>query len=192
MGVYPVTQEQWQAVMGNNPSHFQGERNLPAETVSWEDCQDFIKKLGEKDKKPYRLPTESEWEYACRAGTTTPFYFGETISPKQVNYNGNYPYGNGKKSEFRQKTTPVGTFPANAWGLFDMHGNVWEWCQDWYGDYPSEDIEDPMVLERGQYRVLRGGSWCSNAFNCRAADRYSYVPVYRNVNWGCRLCFNLD
>ena len=90
MGVYTVTQEQWQTVMGNNPSHFKGEKNLPVETVSWDDCQEFIKKLREKDKKPYRLPTEAEWEYACRAGTTTPFHFGETISTDQANYNGNH------------------------------------------------------------------------------------------------------
>ena len=117
MGVYTVTQEQWQEVMGNNPSHFKGEKNLPVEKVSWDDCQEFIKKLREKDKKAYRLPTEAEWEYACRAGTTTPFHFGETISTDQANYNGNVIYGNGKKGVYRKKTTPVGSFPANAWGF---------------------------------------------------------------------------
>src|ERR1035441_3406412 len=125
-GVHLVTQEQWKEVMGNNPSFFKGEKNLPVETVSWDDCQDFIKKLREKDKKIYRLPTEAEWEYSCRAGTKTPFHFGETISTDQANYNGNHIYGNGKKGVYRQKTTPVGSFPANAWGLHDMHGNVWE------------------------------------------------------------------
>ena len=148
-GVYTVTQEQWQAVMGNNPSHFKGEKNLPVEKVSWDDCQEFIKKLREKDKKPYRLPTEAEWEYACRAGTTTPFHFGETISTDQANYNGNFTYGNGKKGVYRKKTTPVGSFPANAWGLHDMHGNVWQWCQDWYGDYPQKDVVDPQGPEKG-------------------------------------------
>ena len=117
MGVYTVTQEQWQEVMGNNPSKFKGEKNLPVEMVSWDDCQEFIKKLREKDKKLYRLPTEAEWEYACRAGTTTPFHFGETISTDQANYNGEVVYGNGKKGVYRKKTTPVGSFPANAWGL---------------------------------------------------------------------------
>src|ERR1019366_4506347 len=116
MGVYTVTQEEWQAVMGNNPSHFTGAKNLPVENVSWNDCQEFIKKLREKDKKPYRLPTEAEWEYACRAGTKTPFHFGETISTDQANYNGEHIYGDGKKGLDRKKTTPVGTFPANAWG----------------------------------------------------------------------------
>ena len=124
MGVYTVTQEQWQEIMGNNPSGFKGEKNLPVETVSWDDCQEFIKKLRKKDKKLYRLPFEAEWEYACRAGTTTPFHFGETISTDQANYNGEVIYGNGKKGVNRKKTTSVGSFPANAFGLHDMHGNV--------------------------------------------------------------------
>lgn len=139
MGVYTVTQEQWQRVMGNNPSHFKGEKNLPVEQVTWDDCQEFIKKLREKDIKPYRLPTEAEWEYACRAGMTTPFNFGETISTDQANYNGNYAYGNGKKGKYREKPTPVGSFHANAWGLHDMHGNVFQWCQDRYGKYQEPE-----------------------------------------------------
>ena len=116
MGVYTVTQEQWQAVMGNNPSHFKGEKNLPVESVSWDDCQEFIKKLREKDKKPYRLPTEAEWEYACRAGTTTPFHFGETISTDQANYNGNYTYGNGKKGRVSRKDHAGRQFPSERLG----------------------------------------------------------------------------
>src|ERR1700677_3230103 len=124
IGIHTVTQEQWQQVMGNNPSHFKGEKNLPVEKVSWDDCQEFIKKLREKDKKLYRLPTEAEWEYASRAGTKTPFHFGETISTDQANYNGNFTYGDGKKGAFRKKTTPVGSFPANDFGLFDMHAVV--------------------------------------------------------------------
>src|ERR1700722_14478544 len=111
MGVYTVTQEQWQAVMGNNPSHFDGEKNLPVEKVSWDDCQEFIKKLQEKDKKPYRLPFEAEGEFACRAGTTTPFHFGETISTEKANYKGEV-WRDGKKGVSRGKTTPVGSFPA--------------------------------------------------------------------------------
>src|SRR5271168_4768618 len=174
MSVHLVTQEQWQAVMGNNPSFFKGEKNLPVETVSWDDCQEFIKKLREKDKKVYRLPSEAEWEFACRAGTKTPFHFGETISTDQANYNGEFIYGNGKKGVYRKKTTPVGTFPANAWGLHDMHGNVWQWCQDWHaGDYPEKDVVDPQGPETppDHLRVLRGGSWYDDARYARSASR---------------------
>jgi formylglycine-generating enzyme required for sulfatase activity len=192
MGVYAVTQEQYETVMGKNPSHFKGEKNLPVQTVSWNDCQEFVKKLREKDKKLYRLPTEAEWEYSCRAGTKTPFHFGETISTDQANYNGDFTYGDGKKGVYREKTTPVGSFPANAWGLHDMHGNVWEWCEDWHGDYPQKDVVDPQGPEKGQARVLRGGSWADNPRNCRSAHRSGREPGYRNVNVGCRLCFCLD
>ena len=124
LGIHQVTQAQWQAVMGANPSDFEGDGNLPVENVSWDDCEAFCQALGKKDGKTYRLPTEAEWEYACRAATTTPFHFGGTISTDQSNYDGNYTYGGGKKGVYRQKTTPAGSFPANAWGLFDMHGNV--------------------------------------------------------------------
>ena len=192
MGVHLVTQEQWQTVTGNNPSHFKGEKNLPVEQVSWEDCQEFIKKLRDKDKKPYRLPTEAEWEYSCRAGTTTPFHFGETISTDQANYDGNFTYGNGNKGVYREKTTPVGSFPANAFGLYDMHGNVWQWCQDWYGDYPQKDVVDPKGLEKGEFRVLRGGSWGNHPLYCRSACRNWDVPGLRSGLFGCRVCFCLD
>jgi len=194
MGVDTVTQEQWQQVMGNNPSHFKGEKNLPVDAISWNDCQQFIKKLREKDKdeKAYRLPTEAEWEYACRAGTTTPFHFGETISTEQANYFGEGVYGNGKKGVNRQKTTPVGTFPANAWGLHDMHGNLRQWCQDWYGGYPNNDVTDPQGPEKGQFRVLRGGCWLNNPQFCRSAHRVGHVPGNRGSDYGLRLCFFVD
>jgi sulfatase modifying factor 1 len=158
MGVYTVTQEQYETVMGKNPSSFKGEKNLPVEQVTWDDCQEFIKKLRGKDKKLYRLPFEAEWEYSCRAGTKTPFSFGETISTDQANYNGNFTYGDGKKGVDRKKTTPVGSFPANAWGLHDMHGNLFQWCQDRYGDYPQNDVVDPQGADNNKSRVLRGGS----------------------------------
>jgi len=195
MGVYTVTQEQWQEVMGNNPSRFKGEKNLPVDSVSGTDCQEFIKKLREKDKdkKAYRLPTEAEWEYACRAGTTTPFHFVETISTDQANYYGEVVYGNGKKGVYRKKTTPVGTFPANAWGLHDMHGNVLQWCQDWYAaEYPKNDVTDPQGPEKGEERVLRGGSWNFLPVYCRSAVRCWNGPGRRFVIYGCRLCFCLD
>ncbi len=143
LGVTTVTQEQWLAVMGANPSFHKGEKNLPVECVSWDDCQVFLEKLSKKEGQVYRLPTEAEWEYACRAGTTTPFYFGDNItSDSMVNFNGNYPYRKGIGSA-RNRTTQVGIFPANAWGLFDMHGNVMQWCADSYLDYPQGAVVDP-------------------------------------------------
>ena len=192
MGVHLVTQEQWQAVMGDNPSFFKGEKNLPVETVSWDDCQAFVKKLREKDKKAYRLPTESEWEYCCRAGTTTPFHFGETISTDQANYKGNQTYGNGKKGVYREKTTQVGSFPANSFGLYDMHGNVLQWCQDRFGDNPQEDVVDPQGPEKGELRVLRGGSWFNIPRLCRSAHRYGNEPGSRYSDYGLRVCFSVE
>jgi formylglycine-generating enzyme required for sulfatase activity len=191
MGVYTVNQEEWKEVMGNNPSKFQGEKNLPVEQVNWNECQEFIKKLREKDKKPYRLPTEAEWEYACRAGTTTPFYSGETLSTDQANYNGNYAYGDGKKGIYRAKTMPVGSFPANAWGLYDMHGNVWQWCQDGLDEYPKKEATDPLGAT-GESRVIRGGSWIDNPLECRSAYRGGSRPPLRHRLVGFRLCFNVD
>ena len=189
MGVTTVTQEQWQALMGNNPSEFKGEKNLPVENVSWDDCQAFCKKLQEKEKKPYRLPTEAEWEYACRAGTPTPFHFGATLSTDQANYNGNFVFGPGKKGVFREKTTPVGSFPANAWGLHDMHGNVWQWCQDRHGGYSRTDLVDPQGPASGKNRVQRGGSWGSHPIFCRSSNRNFSAPVTRTEYGGFRVCF---
>jgi uncharacterized protein (TIGR02996 family) len=191
LGVHAVTQEQWQAVMGSNPSRFKGE-TLPVEQVSWDDCREFCRKLSERDGQRYRLPTEAEWEYACRGGTTTPFHFGETISTQQANYNGNHTYGKGTKGQYRQKTTAVGTFPANAWGLFDMHGNVWEWCEDWFGPYPESEITDPKSPDKGTPRVLRGGSWYYAARGCRSAYRHHLVPACRYNFVGCRVVLCLD
>jgi formylglycine-generating enzyme required for sulfatase activity len=147
LGAYAVTQEQWQAVMGNNPSYHRHGKNLPVENVSWDDCQEFLRKMAKKDGRAYRLPAEAEWEYACRAGTTTPYHYGEMISTDQANFDGTtLPSGNTRKGIFRNKTTPVGSFSANAWGLFDMHGNVWQWCADLYvGDYPEIAVVDPDV-----------------------------------------------
>lgn len=194
MGVYLVTQEQWQEVIGKNPSQFTGEKNLPVESVSWNDCQEFIKKLRAKDpdKKEYRLPTEAEWEYACRAGTTTPFHFGDTISTDQANYDGNFAYGAGKKGICRGKTTPVDAFPANAWGLHDMHGNLYQWCQDWYGEYPKTDVTDPQGPAKGDTRVIRGGTWYTGPSLCRSARRDGMAAGHRDNYYGFRLCFWID
>jgi formylglycine-generating enzyme required for sulfatase activity len=186
LGIHPVTQAQWQVVMGNNPSHFKGD-TLPVESVSWYVWQEFVKKLGEKTGRPFRLPTEAEWEYACRAGTTTPFHFGETISTDLANYDGNHTYGQGNKGVYGQKTTPVGSFPPNAWGLYDMHGNDFEWCRDWYGPHSSSDIIDPQGANSGTARVLRGGSWYGYPGGCRSACRGGLGPGGRNHILGCRV-----
>jgi len=180
MGVHLVTQEQWQAVTGRNPSYFKFDKNLPVEHVSWHDAQTFLGKLRETDDKPYRLPTEAEWEYSCRAGTTTTFYCGPTISTDQANFHG---------TVYRDKTTPVGSFPANPWGLYDMHGNVQQWCQDWAGNYPQKDVSDPQGPANGTERVLRGGCYSFYAGYLRAASRYPMSPGIGNASSGVRLCF---
>ncbi|MBP8132619.1 MAG: SUMF1/EgtB/PvdO family nonheme iron enzyme [Candidatus Hydrogenedentes bacterium] len=177
MGKYEVMQGQWERLMGSNPSSFKGDPRLPVENVSLEDCQEFIEKLNQRIAGGgFRLPTEAEWEYACRAGTTTPFHFGNTISAEQVNYDADEVYGNGQKGVSRRKTVMVAQFPANAWGLHDMHGNVCEWCGDWYGEYPSIGL-----------RVLRGGSWGSDPGGCRSANRFGGNPENRDDDYGFRV-----
>jgi formylglycine-generating enzyme required for sulfatase activity len=188
---YPVTQTQWQAIMGRNPSRSRGD-NRPVENVSWEDCEEFCRKLSELEGKVYRLPTEAEWEYACRAGTTTPFCTGPTISTNQANYDGNWIYGEGKKGVYRKATTPVDSFPPNGWGLFDMHGNVWEWCSDWYAEYLDGDVTDPQGPASGTERVLRGGSWVYGPRGARSACRERHSPTFKAHDAGCRVCFTSD
>ena len=175
MSKYPITQNQYQAIMGKNPSHFKG-GNRPVECVSSYDTTEFCQKLSEKTGKTYRLPSESQWEYACRAGTTTPFYFGETITTDLVNYNGNYTYGNSPKGKYREQTTDVGIFPPNAFGLYDMHGNVWEWCaDDWHKNYEGAPTDGSAWLENDDDTpVLRGGSWGLIPDLCRSAIRDYY------------------
>ncbi len=195
MGVHQVTQAQWQAVMGFNPSNCEG-ANRPVEEISWNDAFAFCTALRTMDGKMYRLPTEAEWEYACRAGTTTPFHFGATISTDQANYDGRYTYDTGKEGVYRKGTTPVGSFPANAWGLFDMHGNVWEWCQDLYAPYKTGDITDSLNETSGGAcvlrRVLRGGSYFRQPWDCRSAFRFRRTPGSGNYPAGCRVCLCLD
>ena len=192
MGVYAVTQEEWQAVVDNNPSVFKGQRNLPVDAVCWEDCDSFVSILRKKDEKPYRMPTEAEWEYACRAGTTTMFHFGNTISTDKANYDDETGYGTQKKGLCRQKTIPVGSFPPNAFGLCDMHGNIREWCADWYGDYSQDDTVDPVGPLNGHDRVLRGGSWGDGPVYCRSAFRHHLDPQRHCHDLGFRVCFGLD
>ena len=176
MGKYEVTQEQWFEIMGENPSREKGAK-LPVLDVSWEDCQEFIKKLNAKTDGGYRLPTESEWEYACRAGTTTKYSFGDKITPKDANY---YDSKLGKP-------VAVGSYKPNAFGLYDMHGNVWEWCEDWYGDYPAGAVTDPKGPAKGEYRVLRGGSFGNNVSQARSSVRNLNSPTFRFFSNGFRL-----
>jgi formylglycine-generating enzyme required for sulfatase activity len=194
LGKYPITQEQWQAVMGYNPSHFKGAK-LPVENVSWNDAVYFCKKLSRKTGKIYRLPSEAEWEYACRAGTITPFYFGETITPDLVNYEGNGSYGSGPKGLYREKTTYVGSFPPNAFGLYDMHGNVWEWCSDRSHSNYNGAPSDGSSWETGgisDHRERRGGSWGWAAGSCRAIDRIGYSAGIRKSDIGFRVALASD
>ncbi|UKO97542.1 SUMF1/EgtB/PvdO family nonheme iron enzyme [Nostoc sp. UHCC 0870] len=189
MGKYAVTQEQYQAIMGTNPARFKGEKR-PVEKVSWDDAVEFCKKLSQKTGKTYRLPSEAEWEYACRAETTTPFYFGETITPDLVNYDGNYPYGSAPKGEYREQTTNVGKFPPNSFGLYDMCGNIWEWCEDVYNDSYQGAPTDGSAWLTGSdnnTKLLRGGSWNNNARNCRSANRNRNARANRNNNVGFRV-----
>jgi formylglycine-generating enzyme required for sulfatase activity/serine/threonine protein kinase len=191
MGKYEVTQAQWQAVMGTNPSWFSNTGGgkdkvsgastvtLPVDTVSWDECQEFCRKASQKTGKTVRLPTEAEWEYACRAGSTGRFCFGD--SDEQL---GAYAW---HRSNSGLKTHPVGGKQANAWGLYDMHGNVWEWCQDWYGPYLSDAQENSSGPNSGTNRVLRGGCWHSSAVYCRSANRGKYASANRDGYHGFRV-----
>jgi formylglycine-generating enzyme required for sulfatase activity/serine/threonine protein kinase len=175
MGKYEVTQEQWQAVMGDNPSKIKGEK-FPVTNVSWNDCQEFIKKLNEKTNGEYRLPTEAEWEFACRAGTTTAYSFGDKITPKDAIYGA---------SKIRAPAV-IGSYKSNAFGLYDMHGNVWEWCEDWFKELPQESTIDPKGPATSGGRVLRGGSfWWESSVS--SSSRSNFPPTSRNFDFGFRL-----
>ena len=187
-----VTQGQWQAVMGNNPSYFSScGDNCPVEQVSWNDCQEFIRKLNQREGNgAYRLPTEAEWEYACRAGMTGPFNTGmDCLYTNQANYDGNYPLPGCSKGQYHRKTVPVGSFRPNAWGLYDIHGNVWEWCSDWIWDYPGGSVSDPKGPSSGNLRVRRGGNWDLGARFCRSAYRDGKEPDGRSYYGGFRVAW---
>ena len=178
MGKYPVTQEQWESLGMRNRSEEEGAK-LPVTAVSWEDCQEFIKKLNAKTDGGYRLPTEAEWEYACRAGTTTAYSFGDEVTPQDANY---YYYGSNI-----DKPLAVGSYKPNAFGLYDMHGNVWEWCEEWYGNYPTGGVTDPIGPTTGEYRVLRGGSFRYDESFARSSFRGCDTPTGRGDFGGFRL-----
>ena len=188
LGAYEVTQEQFQQVMGNNPSDFKGV-NLPVEQVSRDDAVEFCRKLSQEEGKIYRLPTEAEWEYACRAGTKTAFAWGNSASSAQANINGNASYGDAAKGPSIEKTSSVGSYMPNAFGLYDMHGNVWEWCSDWYGSnyYPNSPADDPVGPGAGSGRVFRGGSWFDYPVYCRTASRSIGRPADRTNLVGFRV-----
>ncbi len=195
MGKYPVTQAQWRAIadlpkvkrdLDPDPSRFKGD-NRPVERVNWDDAVEFCTRLSRETGREYRLPSEAEWEYACRAGTTTPFHFGETITGKLANYRASETYAEEPKGEYREETTPVGQFPPNAFGLYDMHGQVWEWCADtWHKNYDGAPTDgSAWTTGRNDNRSpLRGGSWFVNPQNCRSASRSLTFREQRDLIYG--------
>jgi eukaryotic-like serine/threonine-protein kinase len=200
MGQTPVTQAQWAAMFPGTPVGARGNDRLPVYSVNWLDAIAFCDRLSQKTGHRYRLPTEAEWEYACRANSTSPFGCGDTIIPAVANYNGEHPYARAPRGEFRQQVTPVAKFPPNRWGLYDMHGNVWEWCLDeWFDNYqgaPSDgsargnvDLpnEQRVAGLTDRLRVVRGGSWFSHAAICRAASRTGLFGLFRHENYGLRV-----
>ena len=196
MGRYPVTQAQYEAVVGTNPATDYGADrfvapNKPVVGVSWDDAVEFCRRLFSRAGREYRLPSEAEWEYACRAGTTTPFYFGQIITTDLVNYDGRQAYNDSPKGEFRNGTTPVDNFEyANAFGLSDMHGNVWEWCLDhWHSNHEGAPSDGSAWLNESDNgtRVLRGGSWNDYPRNCRSAYRGDITRAYRYYDNGFRV-----
>jgi len=209
MGKYEVTQSEYMKIMRKNPSNFKGD-NLPVERVSWYEAIEYCNSLSrqeglvpvyniigtdvtwDRNAGGYRLPTEAEWEFACRAGTVTPFSTGNNITTEQANYDGNYSYMNEFTGSFPETTVPVGTFHENSFGLYDMHGNVFEWCWDWYGDYSREVKNDPQGALKGTFRVIRGGSWINGGHALRSAFRGIYFPEDGNERIGFRLARNAE
>lgn len=183
-----VTQALWEAVVGNNPSDFKG-KNSPVENVSWNDAQEFISKMNVmKPELKLQLPTEAQWEYACRAGSTTQFCWGEQMNSELVNFDGNFPYNSRKKTVSRGKTVDVESFYQNDWGLWQMHGNVREWCQDKYEVYSEKAVTDPVVSGKSDVKcVVRGGSWFNGGGNSRSAYRYNAHTAGRRNFVGFRL-----
>lgn len=198
MGVLEVTQSQYQRVMGTNPSYFQGDKvegdssDLPVESLTWDEAVAFCERLSEMPEeraegRSYRLPTEAEWEYACRAGTDTAYAFGD--DPADL---AEHAWFEGSTASADKRTQPAGQLKANAWGLHDMHGNVWEWCADWYGPYPTGPVTDPTGPEAGEYRLRRGGGWNGSAVYCRSAYRLRTSASARDSRLGFRVAMTLE
>jgi sulfatase modifying factor 1 len=202
LGVFEVTQKQWRAVMGTNPSSLNRDRvgsdtdDFPVETVSWDDAVAFCEALSSLPEekaagRKYRLPTEAEWEYAARGGASEyqAFHYGNSLTSTQANFNGDYPYGGAAKGPYLERTSKVGSYEPNAFGLYDMHGNVWEWCHDWYGNdyYKKSPRRDPAGPSEGTSRVVRGGSWDCFAQRCRSSWRNGIEPANRFEYLGFRV-----
>ena len=194
LGRFEVTQGEWVSVMGSNPSQFPdcGLR-CPVDTVSFLAIQGFIERLEALSSgNRFRLPTEAEWEYACRAGTHSPFSTGGALSTQEANFDGRYPYPGQPSGTFLRSPAPVGSYPPNPWGFYDLHGNLWEWCSDWYGPYPDGPVQDPRGPDGGDLRVIRGGSWFFDANSCRCALRYTHRPQDDGFSLGFRLVRESD
>jgi formylglycine-generating enzyme required for sulfatase activity len=188
LGRTEVTQVQWRRVMGSNPSHFQDCGDAcPVETVNWFEAHEFVVRLERLTGQAFRLPTEAEWEYACRAGTSTPFHTGPNLTAEQANYAGHFPYPGFPPGVFRGRPTPVGRFSPNAWGFSDLHGNIWEWCADEHCPYDPATATDPLGHCGSGVKVIRGGSWAFDANSARCALRYTHAPADRGFSLGVRL-----
>jgi formylglycine-generating enzyme required for sulfatase activity len=202
IGKYEVTQAEYISVMGSNIAFISYNTNLPVDFVTWFDATNYCHTLTAKERNAghlpegfrYRLPTEVEWEYACRAGTTTPFGIGNgtTLASRQANFDGTFPYGGAPSGRYANLTTLGGSYAPNAWGLYDMHGNVWEWCEDWFGAYPGGNVTNPKGAASGTARVLRGGGYTSVGQGCRSAKRDSRPPGYGNTIQGLRIVLATD
>ena len=193
LGAREVTQREWLAVTGANPSYFAGAGlEFPVEEVNWYDAEQFLHHLNERHEGRFRLPTESEWEYACRAGTRTPYAFGERLSTADANYDGRYPLPGQLAGLDRGAPVAAGSLRPNAWGLQDMHGNVWEWCEDDFCPYPAMATTDPLGSCGSSLKVIRGGSWYFNADSARSALRYTHRPRDRGFSLGFRVVREVD
>ncbi|MEO8034781.1 MAG: formylglycine-generating enzyme family protein [Acidobacteriota bacterium] len=187
-----VTQQQWTSVMGYNPSHFTvAGMSAPVEQVTWYEAQEFVRRLNALNhalnQGTFRLPTEAEWEYACRAGTKTVYNYGNQASWRLANFDGRYPLAGQPAGAYRARTVAVAGFRPNAWGLYDMHGNVWEWCDDEYCPYPATPVEDPRQRCASAFKVIRGGSWYFDAASSRTASRYTHQPQLHGFSIGFRV-----
>jgi formylglycine-generating enzyme required for sulfatase activity len=197
MSQFPITQAQWRTMadwklverkLGSTPSRFKGDRN-PVERITWKDAIEFCARLSRHTGRHYSLPSEAQWEYACRAGTTTPFHFGATLTPKLARYDWSNVYADTlvEKQKWEQSSSPVGSFPANAWGLHDMHGDVWEWClDDWHDNYKGAPTDGSTWINENagkqSRKVIRGGSWIIDPWSCRSATRFNNLPLDYNYN----------